>query len=169
MTLATEAMDTPTASSSTAKLQGYDLYRALGSPRHVVAPMVDASELAWRVFSRSPVDPATLGDGEQLAEEAVGADDLKGKGRAALPAAHLAYTPMILARLFSVSPAVLWPGASWQLSRRRPCRSDRPGSPHRRWSRTTSRLVGCSTSYAVSSDGWAVLLLAKLELRRGSR
>jgi tRNA-dihydrouridine synthase len=101
-------MDSPTASSSTAKLQGYDLYRALGSPRHVVAPMVDASELAWRVFSRSPVDPASLGaDGQPLTEQVAGeaSSDAKGKGRAAFPAAHLAYTPMIHARLFSVSSA----------------------------------------------------------------
>ena len=34
------------------KLGGFDLYRALGSPVKVVAPMVDASELAWRMLAR---------------------------------------------------------------------------------------------------------------------
>ena len=34
------------------KLCSYDLYQAMGSPVNVVAPMVDASELAWRMLAR---------------------------------------------------------------------------------------------------------------------
>ena len=34
------------------KKTGFDLYRSLGSPVKLVAPMVDASELAWRQLSR---------------------------------------------------------------------------------------------------------------------
>lgn len=34
------------------KLTGYDFFRSIGSPRFVVAPMVDHSELAFRLMTR---------------------------------------------------------------------------------------------------------------------
>ncbi|CAK7266013.1 tRNA dihydrouridine synthase [Sporothrix epigloea] len=61
------------------KLHGRAFYESIGSPKHIVAPMVDQSEFAWRLLTRSflPPDQRT---------------------------SVLAYTPMLHARLFADSP-----------------------------------------------------------------
>ncbi|KAI0969227.1 hypothetical protein F4678DRAFT_439773 [Xylaria arbuscula] len=61
------------------KLHGRAFYESLGSPRFVVAPMVDQSEFAWRMLTRSFLTPQEN-------------------------AKLLAYTPMFHARLFEETP-----------------------------------------------------------------
>ncbi|CAZ83477.1 unnamed protein product [Tuber melanosporum] len=57
------------------KLTGRDFYNSLGSPKTAVAPMVEQSELAWRLLSRRHSPPNTL-----------------------------CYTPMFHSRLFATTP-----------------------------------------------------------------
>ncbi|KAI1413031.1 FMN-linked oxidoreductase [Hypoxylon sp. FL1857] len=82
-----------------AKLHGRAFYESIGSPKFVLAPMVDQSEFAWRMLTRSFMTPA---ENSKL----------------------LAYTPMFHARLFeeaakyreshfeAIRPATLNSGAS---------------------------------------------------------
>ncbi|PHH93266.1 hypothetical protein CDD83_8777 [Cordyceps sp. RAO-2017] len=69
------AETTPTPAAGK-KLHGRAFYESIGSPRFVVAPMVDQSEFAWRMLTRSFMSESEQG---QL----------------------LAYTPMLHARLYS--------------------------------------------------------------------
>jgi len=62
------------------KLSGREFYRSLGSPKMIMAPMVDRSEFAWRMLTRSFMDPEST-------------DPL------------LAYSPMFHARLFNDTAA----------------------------------------------------------------
>ncbi|KAG6007157.1 hypothetical protein E4U21_006259 [Claviceps maximensis] len=68
------AAATQTATST--KLHGRAFYESIGSPKYVLAPMVDQSEFAWRMLTRSFLT-----------------DEEKKK--------MLAYTPMLHARLYS--------------------------------------------------------------------
>lgn len=61
------------------KLHGRAFYESIGSPKYVVAPMVDQSEFAWRLLTRSFLPP-----------------DLRSS--------VLAYSPMMHAKLFTESP-----------------------------------------------------------------
>lgn len=61
------------------KLHGRAFYESIGSPKYVVAPMVDQSEFAWRMLTRSFLPP-----------------DLR--------TSILAYSPMLHAKLFAEGP-----------------------------------------------------------------
>ncbi|KAK3678726.1 tRNA dihydrouridine synthase [Recurvomyces mirabilis] len=65
--------------STTTKLHGRAFYESIGCPKYVVAPMVDQSEFAWRLLTRSFLPP-----------------DLRRS--------ILAYSPMFHAKLFAESP-----------------------------------------------------------------
>ncbi|KAK4989509.1 tRNA dihydrouridine synthase [Elasticomyces elasticus] len=67
------------AATSTHKLHGRAFFESIGSPRLILAPMVDQSEFAWRMLSRSFMTPETSKD-------------------------LLAYTPMFHARMFTDTP-----------------------------------------------------------------
>ncbi|KAJ5205002.1 tRNA-dihydrouridine(16/17) synthase [Penicillium cinerascens] len=64
---------------TSAKLKGRQFYESIGSPKYIVAPMVDRSEFAWRMLTRSFMPP----------------DEQKSL---------LAYSPMYHARLFGEMP-----------------------------------------------------------------
>ncbi|PSR90416.1 dihydrouridine synthase-domain-containing protein [Coniella lustricola] len=66
------------AVSKPAKLHGRAFYESIGSPKYIVAPMVDQSEFAWRMLSRSFMPESERGS-------------------------ILAYSPMFHARLFADS------------------------------------------------------------------
>ncbi|KAL7920517.1 dihydrouridine synthase domain-containing protein [Trichoderma austrokoningii] len=68
--------DAATGAEPSKKLHGRAFYESIGSPKFIVAPMVDQSEFAWRLLTRSFLLPS-----EQ--------------------SKLLAYTPMLHARLFS--------------------------------------------------------------------
>jgi tRNA-dihydrouridine synthase 1 len=62
-----------------AKLHGRAFYESIGSPKYIIAPMVDQSEFAWRMLTRSFLPP-----------------DLRSS--------ILAYSPMLHAKLFADTP-----------------------------------------------------------------
>ncbi|KFY12625.1 hypothetical protein V492_03765, partial [Pseudogymnoascus sp. VKM F-4246] len=76
----TEGMPTPTTADvpKPTKLHGRAFYESIGSPKFVLAPMVDQSEFAWRMLTRSYMTPESSKD-------------------------LLAYTPMLHARLFTTA------------------------------------------------------------------
>lgn len=77
--MASEAAPAAAATPKPAKLHGRAFYESIGSPKYIVAPMVDQSEFAWRMLTRSFLP-----------------EDERGT--------VLAYSPMLHARLFADSP-----------------------------------------------------------------
>lgn len=77
-TMAAEAAAPTIVAPAAAKLHGRAFYESIGSPKYIVAPMVDQSEFAWRMLTRSFLPEAQR-------------------------PSVLAYTPMFHARLFAES------------------------------------------------------------------
>ncbi|KAI9782159.1 MAG: hypothetical protein M1816_001993 [Peltula sp. TS41687] len=67
--------------SPSPKLHGRQFYNSIGAPRMILAPMVDQSEFAWRMLTRSYLVPG-------------------GRPPSAASTTLLAYTPMFHARMF---------------------------------------------------------------------
>jgi tRNA-dihydrouridine synthase 1 len=78
-----------------AKLGGYDFYHSIGSPKYVVAPMVDQSELPWRLLSKSPL-PTELGGAPTKITTPQGKTLTRYVG-----GTHLSYTPMVHAKIYA--------------------------------------------------------------------
>ncbi|KLT41612.1 Dus-domain-containing protein [Cutaneotrichosporon oleaginosum] len=76
------------------KLGGYDFYRSIGSPKNVLAPMVEQSELPWRLLSKAPLPPDLAGPIETITTP-------QGKEiKRFVGGVHLSYTPMVHAKVF---------------------------------------------------------------------
>ncbi|KAI5449461.1 tRNA dihydrouridine synthase [Naganishia albida] len=94
-------------STPPAKLHGYEFYKSIGSPQYVIAPMVDQSELAWRVLSRQPIPPSYLAEkvgssgSSTPSDKSSDQESSTTKAKHPIGGAHLCYTPMIHAKMFA--------------------------------------------------------------------
>jgi tRNA-dihydrouridine synthase 1 len=78
-TILSQSLNEPVSQCPKPKLHGRAFYESIGSPKFVLAPMVDQSEFAWRMLSRSFMTPNSS-------------------------KSLVAYTPMLHARMFSETP-----------------------------------------------------------------
>ncbi|KAK8143390.1 hypothetical protein G3M48_007301 [Beauveria asiatica] len=94
-TLAGEATPAASTTAATKKLHGRAFYESIGSPKFIVAPMVNQSEFV----SAPRLDPKWLAIAWRMLSRSFLSADEKSK--------MLAYTPMFHARLFSQDPKYL--------------------------------------------------------------